>query len=54
MKTSRRTLETPWEAVDVLTNEVLGWYDSEVNGLMAYRGKPEVRIYYRPSRRKAK
>jgi len=53
MKTPRRTADTPWQCIDLITEETMGWYDTDLSALMDNRGK-QVDTYYRPSRKKAK
>lgn len=43
----------PWIAVNVLTNEVLGNYESEVAALMDNKGQP-VQVQYAPRAREVK
>lgn len=53
MRTDRRTEDTPWEAVDVMTNAILGWYSSDTE---AYLDNPDssTRAYFRPKRKRVK
>jgi len=51
MKTATRTAETPYCAIDPMTQEYLGWYDTYTAAQAAHS---EAFIYYRPSKRKAK
>lgn len=43
----------PWIAIDLLTNENLGRYETEVAALIAHRGQP-IEVIYRPDRRRRK
>lgn len=51
MKTETRTAETPWQAIDVMTDECVGWY-SDNNS--AYLDNPDkgLSVLYRPIRKK--
>lgn len=40
--------QTPYIAVDVLTNENLTRHESMIAGYDAYRGKRQVTVIYRP------
>lgn len=48
---NKRTVETPWMVVDLMKNEVVGYYDSEISALMAHQGEP-VDVQYRPLRKR--
>jgi hypothetical protein len=37
--------------IDVLTNETLGWYASDIEASLAHKGEP-VSVIYRPGRKK--
>lgn len=41
----------PWLVIDLMTNENLGWYETETAALMAHKNSP-VTIQYRPGRKK--
>lgn len=49
---AKRSIETPYRVVDVMTYEVLGWYKTAFDASMAHKGKP-VDVQYLPPRRKA-
>lgn len=51
MRTDTRTQETPWQAIDVMTDLCVGWY-SDDNA--AYLDNPGIglSVWYRPSRKK--
>jgi hypothetical protein len=51
MRTDKRTAETPWQAIDVMTDETVGWYDDNNR---AYLDNPDkaLSVWYRPSRKK--
>jgi hypothetical protein len=51
MRTDKRTQETPWLCIDLISEETLGWYDTDMAALLDNRGK-QVDTYYRPSRKK--
>lgn len=53
MKTQTRTADTPYQAIDLLTELTVGWYDTAFNASMDNKGKP-VDVFYRPSKRKVK
>ena len=53
MKTSTRTPETPYQAIDLLTDQTVGWYDTLFNASYENKGK-SVDVFYRPSKKKAK
>lgn len=42
----------PWMSVDLMTGEVIGWYENEVEAAKNSLGKA-VSIQYRPGRKKA-
>lgn len=42
---------TPWMVIDLMTNETLGWYETEMAAMMNHRDEP-VDIQYRPGRKK--
>jgi hypothetical protein len=46
--------ETPYIAVDLLTNENLTRHATMIAGYDAYRGKRQVAVYYRPRKRRTK
>jgi hypothetical protein len=46
--------ETPYIAVDLMTNENLTRHATMIAGYDAYRGKRPVEVFYRPRKRKAK
>lgn len=42
--------DKPWMVVDVMTNEIVGWYETEAAALVAHFNDP-VDISYRPGRK---
>jgi hypothetical protein len=42
--------EKPWIAIDLLTDETVGWYHNEVEAWTENAGKP-VTVLYRPGRK---
>lgn len=52
MKSDKKSADTPYQCINVMTNEVIGWYDSENS---AYLDNPDTAIdvsYRRPRRTK--
>jgi hypothetical protein len=45
----KRTEATPWMVVNVMTNEVVGYYGSDIEAYDAHSGEP-VSVQYRPKR----
>lgn len=45
--------ELPWQVIDLLTDETLGWYRNDVEARLKHAGEP-VTVIYRPGRKKAK
>lgn len=43
--------EKPWMVIDLLTDETLGWYESDIAASVAHKGEP-VSIQYRPGRKR--
>jgi hypothetical protein len=46
--------ETPYIAVDLISNENLDRFPTMIAGYDRYRGKRQVVVYYRPRKRRAK
>lgn len=42
--------EKPWMVIDLLTDETLGWYTTDVEAYLAHKDEP-VDIQYRPGRK---
>lgn len=40
----------PWIVIDLLTDETLGWFETETAALIAHKNDP-VTIQYRPGRK---
>lgn len=40
----------PWMVIDLMTNETLGWYETDTEAWLAHRDQP-VDIQYRPGRK---
>jgi hypothetical protein len=51
MMTTTRTASTPYCAIDPLTNEYLGWYDTMTAAQIAH---PTAFHYFRPKRTRVK
>jgi hypothetical protein len=51
MKTTKRTAQTPWQVIDLNTDECTGWYDTEVNAIRDNLSR-QFDTYYRPLRKK--
>jgi hypothetical protein len=49
----KRTQETPWMVVNVMTNEVVGYYADDIQAYDAHSGEP-VSVQYRPLRKRKK
>ena len=47
----KRTEETPWMVVNVMTNEIVGYYEDDVKAADNHVGEP-VSIQYRPKRKR--
>lgn len=47
----KRTQDTPWMVVNVMTNEVVGFYASDLAAAIAHEGEP-VDIQWRPLKRR--
>jgi hypothetical protein len=48
---NKRTEDTPWMVVDVMKNEVVGYYATDIEAADAHVGEP-VTIQYRPLKRR--
>lgn len=42
--------DKPWMVIDLMTNETLGWYATDLEAAFAHQGEP-VDIQYRPGRK---
>ncbi len=51
MRTDKRTPETPWQAIDNMTDETRGWYDTD-NAAYIDNLDRSVSVLYRPRRKK--
>lgn len=40
----------PWQVINVLTNETLGWYATDLKAYEAHKGEP-ITVIYRPGRK---
>lgn len=49
----KRTQDTPWRVVNLMTNETVGYYETEIAALLAHRGEPIDVIYNPMNKRKA-
>jgi hypothetical protein len=43
--------DKPYMVIDVLTDETVGWYESEFEARIQNKGKP-ISVIYRPGRKK--
>lgn len=51
MKTDKRTPSNPWQVIDVMTNETVGWYPTESAAWLDNLRSP-VSVLYRPGRKR--
>lgn len=51
MMTSKRTVDNPWQAIDLMTDETLGWYPNQNSAYLAHPSKAIV-VHYRPGRKR--
>lgn len=51
MRTDKRTEETPWQAIDLLTDECVGWYSTDTAAYSDNNDRAIV-VWYRPKRKK--
>ena len=51
MRTDKRTEDTPWQSIDLMTDECVGWYSTD---MAAYSdaGDRSIIVHYRPKRKK--
>lgn len=43
--------EKPWQVINVITNETLGWYENDDIAYLTHAGEP-ISVIYRPGRKK--